>query len=179
MIDLFSGLGGWSAAFRDRGHEVFTVDINPKFRPDLERDILEVYPSDLPQSPTVILASPPCIEFSRDWMPWLPSSKPAMDLTTRTMDLIRELAPPYWAIENVRGAVKWFKPLMGLPIKRVGSRYLWGSFPIFDCPHFNGKALVPPGPDRAAIRAMIPYGLSLALCRSIEIDIAHNMQENE
>lgn len=35
VLDLFSGLGGWSAAFRDRGHEVITLDIEPKFKPDI------------------------------------------------------------------------------------------------------------------------------------------------
>lgn len=35
VLDLFSGLGGWSAAFKDRGHTVFTVDVHPDFKPGL------------------------------------------------------------------------------------------------------------------------------------------------
>ena len=30
VLDLFSGLGGWSAAFVERGHEVVTVDMLAK-----------------------------------------------------------------------------------------------------------------------------------------------------
>ena len=42
VLDLFSGLGGWSAAFKDRGHAVTTLDIEPKFKPDIVKDILEI-----------------------------------------------------------------------------------------------------------------------------------------
>lgn len=42
VLDLFSGLGGWSAAFKDRGHNVLTVDIEPKFNPDYCMNIMDV-----------------------------------------------------------------------------------------------------------------------------------------
>jgi len=30
VIDLFSGLNGWSQPFKDRGHETFTVDLDTR-----------------------------------------------------------------------------------------------------------------------------------------------------
>lgn len=35
VLDLFAGLGGFSQAFRDRGHYVFTIDNNKEFNPSL------------------------------------------------------------------------------------------------------------------------------------------------
>jgi site-specific DNA-cytosine methylase len=64
VLDLFSGLGGWSAAFKERGHEVLTLDIEPKFKPDICKDILEVNSIDELGQFDVILASPPCEVFS-------------------------------------------------------------------------------------------------------------------
>jgi len=46
VLDLFSGLGGWSQAFKDRGHEVVTVDIAPKFAPIICKDIMELTPEE-------------------------------------------------------------------------------------------------------------------------------------
>lgn len=63
-LDLFAGLGGFSAAFEDaEGWEVVTVDINPDFDPDICADILELDWSDLPEA-DIVLASPPCPAFS-------------------------------------------------------------------------------------------------------------------
>lgn len=31
VLDLFSGLGGWSNCWREAGHEVETLDLDPRF----------------------------------------------------------------------------------------------------------------------------------------------------
>ena len=66
-LDLFSGLEGWSAPFRERGHSVVTLDLDPRFRADHVTDFLEV--SDLGGLEVggrfdAVLASPPCDTFS-------------------------------------------------------------------------------------------------------------------
>ena len=75
VLDLFSGLGGFSEAFVLAGDEVKRIENNPLLNqvPDTEemcvlelRDILQsqvnqgnfIWPID------VLLASPPCLEFS-------------------------------------------------------------------------------------------------------------------
>ena len=83
VLDLFSGLGGWSQAFKDRGHLVFTVDIEPKFKPNMTADILNLSAQDFPKVSSgwdVILASPPCNAFSvasvyRHWKDGKPASR--------------------------------------------------------------------------------------------------------
>jgi hypothetical protein len=70
VLDLFSGREGWSAAFRDRGHDVTTLDlgVDGKFSPDFALDILDVVDlADLERGGgpfDVVLCSPPCTAFS-------------------------------------------------------------------------------------------------------------------
>lgn len=174
VLDLFAGLGGFSAAFEKRGHEVVTLDNDPQFKTDIIMDIREYHPDG---HFDVVLASPPCQEFSKSSLPpsW-PSVQrygchPSTDLLDEAVRVIREADPTYWVIENVRGAVKFFEPLLGRPHKVVGSRYLWGIFPIFDTPKKYGKWKLPPSKDRPALRSLIPYGVSLSLCKAMELEM--------
>jgi len=170
VLDLFSGLGGFSQAFLDRGHEVVKIDIERSFKPNIQADV-----RFLPIKPTarfdVILASPPCDEFSKDSMPWHEADiNKGMELVYVTKEIIDTLKPKFWVIENVRGAVKYFKPLFGDYRQRCGSRYLWGNFPKFKCKHelCYGKWKLPPTKDRKALRSKIPYVISYNLCKAIE-----------
>lgn len=169
VLDLFSGLKGWSKAFADRGHDVLTVDIEAKFQPDICADILKLTPSNLMGFGPfdLVAASPVCTEFSKSSMPktWKSVQKygcnPDTTLLKQTVALIEALKPRWWIIENVRGAVPYFKPIIGKPVRHVGSRYLWGKFPMFDTSPKYGKWMLPKTPDRPAKRAIIPYSLSL------------------
>ena len=176
VLDLFSGLGGWSAAFKDRGHAVTTLDINPKFKPDIVKDILEIKSIAEIGKFDIILASPPCTEFSKASMPssWNRnrSVNPDTTIMRKTYELISAHQPRLWAIENVRGSVKFFTPIIGNYRQKIGSRYLWGNFPILNTEPVYGKWKLPPSPDRAALRALIPYSLSLAMCEAAERDLA-------
>lgn len=69
VLDLFSGRGGWHTAFKERGHNIVTLDsdVDGRFGADFRDDILTIGsllklekhgPFD------VILASPPCTAFS-------------------------------------------------------------------------------------------------------------------
>jgi site-specific DNA-cytosine methylase len=165
VLDLFSGLGGFSQAFKDRGHEVTRVDIAPEFAPDICADVMTL---ETEGSYDVVLASPPCTEFSKDSMPWCHDAAPDVALLKRTIEIIEEIAPEFWVIENVRGAVRWFAPVLGKPVRHIGSRYLWGEFPMFDARPGYGKWRLWPSPNRTALRSKIPYSLSLNLCVACE-----------
>jgi len=176
VLDLFSGLGGWSKAFKDRNHEVITIDAVKEFNPSVVIDINKLDVSKL-EDFDIILASPPCAEFSKSSMPdsWNKNRtvNPDTRLLLKTMDIIKEVNPKYWIIENVRGAVPFFKPITGKPVKRVGSRYLWGNFPIIDVKDSYGKERIPPIKNRPALRSLIPYNLSLAVCKAVENELDH------
>jgi site-specific DNA-cytosine methylase len=182
VCDLFSGLEGWSKPFKDRGHEVVTVDNDPKFNPTICADILKLPIDDLKGcgSFQVIVAAPPCTEFCKASLPksWLSVKRfgcnPDTQLLQKTLRIIEELNPDFWVIENVRGAIPYFKPFLDKPVKKLGSRYLWGKFPMFDAKPSFGKWRIPPRANRAAIRSKIPYSLGLNLCVACERELMEN-----
>jgi site-specific DNA-cytosine methylase len=172
MLDLFSGLGGASRAMREAGWTVIRVDIEEKFSPDICCDIRDFHYSG--PVPDLIWASPPCTEFSRRAMPptWKCNGgkhkEPDMSCVLATKRIIEEINPKWWIVENVQGARKYFKDIFGNPVKRCGSRYLWGDFPICDPAPAFGKWKLPPSPDRAALRSIIPIQISKAVRMSCE-----------
>lgn len=120
-LDLFCGLGGFSAAFEDAdGWEVYTVDIEERFDPDLQADVLDLRPVDLLELigldrgeiyALVVLASPPCTVLSManqpnpHWdgdTPVSEESREAISLTYHALGLIQSLDPDYWYLENPR-----------------------------------------------------------------------------
>jgi hypothetical protein len=152
VIDLFCGLGGWSAAFKERGHDVFTLDKSKRFTPTLCKDILDVKASDLPQRPDIILASPPCEGFSRlryafNWKTDEVGQLKAISVKAnlgikilqKTVALINELQPRYFIIENPVGKMRRMPEVCGLERRTVTyCQYgeaaqkptdLWGGFP--------------------------------------------------
>jgi site-specific DNA-cytosine methylase len=172
FLDMFCGLKGASSSFKDAGWEIISIDIDPKFNPSVVADIKDwSYQGD---NVTFLWASPPCDEFTLYSLPgsWKchkgkPKRLPDMSLVMATKRIIEELQPDYWIVENVVGAVPFLDPVFGRYSKHVGSRYLWGVFPIFDTSHKYGKWKLSPGELRKSERALIPKSISKALLRSI------------
>jgi len=152
-LDLFAGLGGFSAAFRDAdGWDVTTVEIDPEFDPDIQADVFDLTPSDFDAEFDVVLASPPCTQFSFaasslerfvDGEPQTDDAADAVALVYHTIGLVRGLNPDYWFLENPQG---WLRQVIGDPEARVtycqyGRDYmkptdLWGNHP----PTFRGRS---------------------------------------
>jgi hypothetical protein len=63
VLDLFSGTGSATQAFKDKGHTVIRVELDPKFEAELTADVRDI---DLSRvgSFDYIWASPPCTSFS-------------------------------------------------------------------------------------------------------------------
>lgn len=167
MLDIGSGLGGASQAMKSRGWRVLTVDIEPRFNPDFIADARTW--SYEGERPDLVWASPPCVEFSRESMPWCRTgSTPDMSIVLGCKRIIDECQPRYWVIENVRGAVSHFRPYLGEPAARVGPFFLWGRFPPLGSIPRDWKKKESYGSKQRAERAKIPGGLSLALAQAIE-----------
>jgi hypothetical protein len=167
MLDLCSGLGGASAAMRDRDWDVVAVDINNTFNPTYTADVREWSWEGPP--PTLVWASPPCIEFSREAMPWTKTGiEPDLSIIEACIRIVNETNPQYFVLENVRGSIKWIRPILGRWRARYGPFFLWGYFPELDNFDFNYKSKESYTSMRKAERAMIPYSISLALALAIE-----------
>jgi hypothetical protein len=64
IIELFAGSAEFSKLAKQRGHEVFTIDINQFGSIDLLKDIEFLRIEDLPFKPDLIWASPTCTTYS-------------------------------------------------------------------------------------------------------------------
>lgn len=120
-LDLFSGLGGFSAAFEDSPEwDVVTVDIEERFEPDICADVLDLRPSDLLDAlgeydTLVVIASPPCTAFSmaasrthldENGRPVSEWGRTSLALVHHTVGLVKALDPDYWFIENPMGGMR-------------------------------------------------------------------------
>ena len=124
-VDLFSGTGSATKAFRESNDwKVFAVELNPNNdfdsdRIDLEKDIMDVNPEELPNKVDFVWASPPCTDFSVACMSdkWTKKGLPKVDtvpnsvaIVYKTLYLIREMNPDYWFMENPRGKMRKVTP---------------------------------------------------------------------
>jgi len=124
VLELFSGTESFSKVAKERGHEVFTIDNNPDFNPDLCKDIMELTVDDIPFKPDIIWASPPCQKFSvasiyRHWTDGKPKHDGTWEslmVVAKTISLILSLKPRFWIIENPRGMLR--KQPMMINLKR-------------------------------------------------------------
>ena len=197
VIDLFSGLGGFSQAFLDRGHDVTRYDNNERFEDvpnTIIRDVKTLLPGDL-KNADIILASPDCRCFSiaadhHHWPKGIPTeeTRTQIYLVRFTVSLIEQARPRYWILENPSGRMR---QVLGKPAKTTywcawGTPYkkptdLWGNLPPIDWkmpfswePNPSGgagngaKFPNDPYPRDPAKRALVPYSFSLAVCLAVE-----------
>ncbi|HYE20947.1 MAG TPA: DNA cytosine methyltransferase [Tepidisphaeraceae bacterium] len=167
MLDLFAGLGGASEPFRKAGWDVVRVELDLAFEAEIHADIASFRWTG--RRPTLVWASPPCTEFSRESMPWCRTGRtPDLSLVHAARRVIAECDPDWWVIENVKGASRYLTPMFGRP-RVFGPVSLWGEFPRF-------AAKVRPWKERLsstqrARRAEIPFAIGDGLRRAIEADV--------
>lgn len=127
-VELFSGSKSFSKVATKLGHSTFTVDNISNYNPDLCISISELKIGDLPKEIDVLWASPPCTTFSvasmaKHWnydkTPKTESAKAGLLLVKKTLEIIKELKPKYWFIENPRGLLRKFDIMKPLHRKTV------------------------------------------------------------
>jgi len=144
-IDLFCGLGGWTDGLIANGYKVVGFDIEARPYPAqlVLQDVTTIHGRQFKDA-KLIVASPPCQEFSYMAMPWskakekqrMIEASPAeqkrltalFDACFRIQREASEAAGRYipMVVENVRGAQKW----VGRAKWHYGSFYLWGDVPM-------------------------------------------------
>ena len=168
MLDLCAGLGGASQAMRDRGWQVVTLDIDPRFDPDIVADVREW--SWCGDRPDLLWISPPCIDFARDHLPWITTNGPPdMSIALAARRIVDETPAGAWVVENVVGALRWFRPVFGRPRHSQRPYFLWGNFPPLGQPRIAGrKHKQSYSSTQRAARSKIPYAISEALAVAVE-----------
>lgn len=132
VLDLFCGTKSISKAFEARGHEVYTVDWDKRFNPTLSADIGTLTAQDIINLcggvPDVIWASPDCTTYSvsaisyhrrresnGNLTPITDYAKRCDEINSHLIDLIEELAPHFWFIENPVGGLRKMDFMQTLP----------------------------------------------------------------
>lgn len=134
-LDLCCGAGGMTRGMMAAGWDVLGVDtVRRKEYPAelMQADVLTLDPADLPDA-DFIHASPPCQRFSlaRCNRVTDPPTEEDLDILKACLRIIEAKKPRFWSIENVRGALPWFRPILGEPRLKHGPFYFWGNFPPF------------------------------------------------
>ena len=133
VLELFAGTRSIGKAFEARGHEVYSIEWDKRFdNIDLYADIGQISSNDIIDEfgkPDVIWASPDCTTYSIAAV----SHHRKKNLKTGNLDavsdyakfcdsvnkhvlqLIKELEPKYWFIENPRGGMRKMCFMQGLP----------------------------------------------------------------
>lgn len=132
VLELFAGTRSIGKAFESKGHEVFSVEWSKKFENiDLYADILIVTPEMILEMfghPDVIWASPDCTTYSVSAIskhrrkepdgtlsPISDYAKFCDDVNAHVVDLIKQLNPSYWFIENPVGGLRKMPFMQDLP----------------------------------------------------------------
>lgn len=131
VLELFCGTKSISNAFKEDGHEVFTVDWEKGFSPDLAIDIEQLTVKDIIKlcggKPDIIWASPDCTSYSiaaishhriceesGNLAPKSDYAKKCDRVNKHVLDLIQEIKPKYYFIENPRGGLRKMDFMKGL-----------------------------------------------------------------
>lgn len=148
-IDLFCGLGGWTEGLLSEGYRVVGFDLErhhygeAKYPAQLVlQDVLTIHGSQLKDA-DLIVASPPCQEYSYMAMPWSRAKRIEADYKSGARN-VADLTALFDAcfriqreaceakgeyiplvVENVRGAQKW----VGRSRWNLGAFHLWGDVP--------------------------------------------------
>ena len=120
VLELFAGTRSIGKAFEARGHEVFSVEWDKTFpNISLYADVGNITAEDIIRvfgKPDVIWASPDCTTYSvaaiskhrrkqkdGDLAPISDYAKFCDKVNAHVVELIEDLQPRYWFIENPRG----------------------------------------------------------------------------
>jgi len=148
-IDLYCGLGGWTEGLLAEGYDVVGFDIERHVYGDqrypaqlVVQDALTIHGSQF-RDAALIVASPPCQEYSYMAMPWSLAKAKRDEYRSGIRD-VKQLTALFDAcfriqreaieaaghfiplvVENVRGANEW----VGRSRWNYGSFHLWGDVP--------------------------------------------------
>lgn len=165
-VDLFCGKGGWTIGLQAAGWNVIGFDIAADLTRDYPghlviQDVSTIEGRAMRGKVDLIVASPPCQEFSYMAMPWkrgkaiaaalrVQGEFPENYLGSRTVDeltalfrhcfRIAEEAQCPLVVENVKGAQPW----VGRSAWSYGSYFLWGDVPALMPPVHGCIQKLPP-----------------------------------
>lgn len=176
-LDLCCGLGGWAEGLIAAGWDVWGLDIDGRFEESYpgtfwREDVCLVtgqavrdamWMSCARQTLGLVVASPPCQEFSRHDQPWTRKRNPPTPDTSIWEACVRiaaECGAPL-IVENVRGA----QPFMGKAKWHCGPFYLWGDVPALMPTTIRYRKKESRSSSAVAERAKVPFEIAYHIGR--------------
>lgn len=165
VIELFAGSRSIAKAAKQLGHTTVSTDIHPFDGVDFVMDARDLRAEHLRhEGPTILWASPPCTGFSvaaigKCWTktpcgpePKSDSARLGLELLRKTLELIDELQPDVWFIENPRGMMRKMPEMYGLPRATVtycqyGDTRMKPTDIWTNCTTWRPKPMCKPGAD--------------------------------
>ena len=114
-LELFAGSRSFSKVAEELGHRVYTTDNQDFENIDQVCDIFDFDVNKLPYAPDMVWTSPPCTSFSvasighhwnKDNTPKTEKAELGVAIVKKTIEIIEQLEPKYWFIENPRGKLR-------------------------------------------------------------------------
>jgi hypothetical protein len=132
MVELFCGSGNITRSFKDAGFHTFGIDNRKRLNvcePDLKTDILKVDIDILREAyPDIIYAGVPCNAFSnaagnyyRDGTGYKESTKYFQKLLKKTLQIIEEIKPALYYIENPKASLRYNKLMIDFLARTSGT----------------------------------------------------------
>lgn len=126
VLELFAGSRSVSKAAEKLGMAVFSSDVEPFEQIDYAVDINKFDIATLPFKPDIIWASPPCQAFSimsfryhwtggkNAYVPKSTRAHEGIKMVKKTLQIIKQLNPQFYFIENPRGMLRKMKFMEGM-----------------------------------------------------------------
>lgn len=169
ILSLCDRTGNWPRPYADAGYRVRRVEID---------DGQDVRLLELPDEPVFgILAAPPCTVFASSGARWPRTDdqmRAGLSVVDACLRLVVAARPQFWALENPVGKLSRYlgPPAMAFDPCDFGDPWtkrtlLWGQFnppamtPV-EPTEGSKMHLLPPSPDRAALRSETPMGFARA-----------------
>ena len=136
ILELFAGSRSFSKVAEEFGHETYTSDYKAFDRIDQICDIFDFDITKIPFQPNIIWASPPCTYFSvasighhwnKDHTPKTKEAILGVRIVQKALDIINELNPDYYYIENPRGKLRKLRVIQGVPFRNTVTYCSYGD----------------------------------------------------
>lgn len=171
ILSLCDFTGEWSRPYREANYDVRQVDI----RRGQDVRLFEA----LPYPVRGVLAAPPCTHFAGSGARWWKDKGDqalldGLAVVDACLRIIAVHNPAWWVLENPVGRLgRWLgKPKYMFNPSDYGDAYtkktcLWGQFNIpmhqpVEATEGSKMHLLPPSPERAALRSITPAGFARA-----------------
>lgn len=176
LLDLCCGSGGWTKGFKDEGFDCTGVDIQPIKQYPGKLIVCDIHDFKTAERFDVIVASPECRGFgpARIWsQQGYLAQHQELDMIWRCFQIIAELRPRYWIIENakyIKDFIAGYRHVVYNPGFNACRKQwvLYGEFPIpgmfSESVTWDGYSISSKDPRRAEI----PYPMARAFARAIK-----------